>query len=87
MNNNIKFSDTSVSFVNKYYKDEWLEFVPYTQNKVRYREGNYTLTGEGTKVVYDGATNYMGEVLKDGTFVRISDSEYNDTFLRAAAEN
>lgn len=81
----------TMSFENKYYKKEWQEWVPGCGGKVRYREGTYTLQGDGTKVVYDGATNYMGRVRPDGSLVSndsqgAAPDEYELTFLRAAKE-
>ena len=81
------------AFVNEEYKKEWEEWVPGFEGEVRYCEGIYNLRGDGTKVVYDGATNYMGSVKPDGTFISNSSipgdepSEYELTFLRAAAKN
>lgn len=80
------------SFINNEYKEEWIKWVPGFEGKVRYCEGTYSLRGDGTKVVYDGATNYMGIVKPDGTFVSNDSmggepSEYELTFLRAAKEN
>lgn len=79
-----------VSFINKEYKKEWIEWVPGFEGKVRYCEGTYSIQGDGSKAVYDGATNYMGVVKFDGTMVPNSgsgDGEYEMTFLRAAKEN
>lgn len=81
----------TMSFENKYYKSDWQEWVPGFEGKVRYREGTYTLQGDGTKVVYDGATNYMGRVRPDGSFTSndsqgAAPDEYELTFLRAAKE-
>lgn len=81
-----------VSFINKEYKKEWMEWVPGFEGEIRYCEGTYSLSGDGSKVVYDGATNYMGIVKADGAFVSNSSigeepDEYEMTFLRAAKEN
>lgn len=88
MQSNVK---DSISFINDEYKKEWLEWVPGLEGKVRYCEGTYTLLGDGTKVVYDGATNYMGKVMPDGTFVfnqaGTEPGEYELTFLNAAKNN
>lgn len=79
-----------VSFINKEYKKEWIEWVPGFEGKVRYCEGTYSLREDGTKVVYDGSTMLMGVVKPDGTMVSDypeGEQEYSMTFLRAAKEN
>lgn len=79
-----------VSFINKEYNKEWMEWVPGFEGKVRYCEGTYSLLGDGTKVVYDGSTMLMGIVKPDGTMVSDypeGEQEYSMTFLRAAKEN
>ena len=80
------------TFKNNYYKKEWTEWVPGFEGKVRYCDGTYVLRGNGSKVVYDGATNYMGRVQPDGSFVSNDGygapvDEYERTFLLAAKEN
>lgn len=75
------------SFINKEYKPEWIEFVPGTQNKVRYCEGTFASDDGGIRFsVYDGATNLMGFI--DRVEKKIVDDngggEYNITFLNAA---
>lgn len=53
-------TSSMVSFINKEYKKEWKEWVPGFEGEVRYCKGTYSLSGDGSKVVYDGAINYMG---------------------------
>ena len=82
----------SFPFDNKYYHDGWMEFVPGTEDKVRYRDGTYSLAGDGSKVVYDGSAGLMGWVRPDGTMISnypgsdMDPDNYEMTFLRAAAE-
>ena len=78
----------TIPFINKEYKKEWIEWVPGFEGKVRYCEGTYTLLEDGTKIVYDGATNYVGVIEPDGTMVPDGEGEceYEMTFLRAAKE-
>ena len=78
------------SFVNTEYKKEWEEWVNGRVGGTRYCEGTYILDADGVKTVYDGATNYMGKVNPDGSFVSNSQEEpdeYELTFLRAAKNN
>lgn len=79
----------TIPFINKEYKEEWLEGVRGFEGKVRYCEGTYILLENGIKIVYDGATNYIGMVKPDGTLVPDSDeeNEYEMTFLRAARDS
>lgn len=77
------------AFENKEYKKEWMEWVPGFEGKVRYKDGTFSINADGSRTVYDGATNYMGTVNADGTFTPnagTGDGEYEMTFLRAAAE-
>ena len=78
-----------VAFVNDEYKDEWLEYVPnFGNGKVRYADATYIRLEDGSKQVYDGATNLMGHVLADGTLKPLEEGyEYQLSFLRCAAKN
>lgn len=82
-----------VSFINTEYKKEWVEWVPGFEGSLRYCEGTYTIEPDGTKMVYDGATSFMGRVNPDGSFSSNRDCDgdvptiYELTFLRAAKEN
>lgn len=73
-------------FENKYYKAEWKENVPNTNQ--RYADGTYAEEPDKF-AVYDGATNYIGYIDKrTGNFWVNGDpnSEYNCSFLKAAKE-
>lgn len=76
-------------FVNKYYKDEWTK---YTSSGDLYAVGYFSVAEDGTKTVMDGAYNFVGRVLPDGSFVSanldptVPPDEYAETFLRAAKE-
>lgn len=75
------------SFINKDYKPEWDEFVPNTDNKVRYCEGTYASDDGIDFAVFDGATNYMGridKVAKKITEINGKEDDYKDSFLHAA---
>lgn len=74
-------------FKNTEYKAEWQEFVPFSGE--RYDEGSATVKHTGVTDVYDGAKNYMGQILVDGTLVQNAPEgapadEYMMSFLRCA---
>ena len=80
---------TNINFINKEYKKEWIEFVPNTDNTVRYCEGTAAADDGVDFAVYDGATNYMGRVNKltgEISYNGKEGEEYNKTFLLAAKE-
>ena len=76
-------------FVNKYYKDEW---ATHTSTGELYAVGTFSVAEDGTKTVMDGAYNFMGRVLPDGTYLSANvdpatpPDEYAETFLRSAKE-
>ena len=63
------------SFVNEDYKKEWTEFVPFTNNKYRYKDGTCGSEVDFDKwCVYDGATNSLAWIDK-----KTHEVEYNGT--------
>lgn len=76
------------TFENKYYKKEWKEFSSIKGNP-RFADGTYFKEGD-KYAVYDGATNIMGYVNKNGNFELLdpkdAESEYKCSFLKAAKE-
>ena len=75
------------SFINKEYKPEWTEFVPGTNNKVRYCEGTFSSDDGNDFAVYDGATNYLGRInraAKKITEYNGAEDDYKRTFMNAA---
>ena len=53
------------SFINEEYKKDWIEFVPHTNNKVRYCEGTCSSEkGYDKWAVYDGAINFLAHISK-----------------------
>ena len=75
------------SFINEEYKKDWIEFVPHTNNKVRYCEG----TGGSEKgydkwAVYDGATNFLAHISKIDRSVEYNGEadEYKKSFVKYA---
>lgn len=86
----------NVGFHNDEWKDEWGIWVPGMEGKQKYADGNYSMDADGTIHVFDGATNFRGDILADGTFVPNNGrptgnaqidamvNEMNMTFLRAA---
>lgn len=78
---------TTGSFINKEYKPEWIEFVPFTNNKVRYCEGTFSSDDGNDFAVYDGATNYLGRIdraAKKITEYNGAEDDYKRTFMNAA---
>lgn len=85
----------NATFENKDYKKEWLEYVPLryengkpVPSKALYRMGTVHRSDRETKfAVYDGATNFRGYVLTDGSF-ELNGSEdangYKTGFLKWA---
>lgn len=81
----------NVGFHNDEWKDEWGIWVPGMEGKQKYADGNYSMDADGTIHVFDGATNFRGDILADGTMKpnngKSTDpvlNEMNMTFLRAA---
>lgn len=71
-------------FRNKYYNSKWQKFVG--NSKREYADGTYAEEG-GKYAVYDGATNFMGFVNKNGTFDSDGNlTEYKASFLKSAKE-
>ena len=90
MDREIAYLEKNVfAFTNDEYHDEWLEFVPNMGDGThRYADGTYIRLPDGSKQVYDGATNLMGHVLADGSLKPLVEGyEYQLTFLRCAAKN
>lgn len=83
------YTDT---FVNKYYKKEWEEFVPGWEdrdgNPVPYAVGTYITEDLVNYAIYDGGQNYMGSVNKATGEIKYNTSkdEYKDSFLLSAKE-
>lgn len=77
-------------FVNTEWKDEWGVWVPGMEGKLRYKDASYAMDADGTRHVFDGAGNFRGDVLADGT-MKPNDPgtdalvrEMNMTFLTVA---
>lgn len=69
-------------FKNTEYKKDWLVKVPGTD--VNYADGTFFKEGNAF-AVYDGATNWCGNVYVDGTYrSNGGPNEYNETFLKSA---
>ena len=69
----------NIAFENKGYKKEW--------KKGGYKYGTAFENDDGSFTVYDGAQNFLGKVLKDGSFeFNGSKDEYKETFLKSAKE-
>lgn len=83
-------------FENKEYKKEWKEFVPNgtdkdgkdIPSKQLYKLGTVHENEDGSGFsVYDGATNYIGVINNDGSFViNGAKDEYAMTFMKYAKE-
>lgn len=82
----------NVGFTNQYWKEEWGVWVPGMENKQKYADGNYTVENDGTIHIFDGATNFRGDILPNGNLCpndNGSDAlvrEMNMSFLKAVTE-
>lgn len=75
------------SFINEEYKKDWIEFVPHTNNKVRYCEGTCgSEKGYDKWAVYDGATNFLAHISKIDRSVEYNGEadEYKKSFVKYA---
>ena len=75
------------SFVNEEYKKEWTEFVPFTNNKYRYKDGTCgSEKGYDKWAVYDGATNFLAHISKIDRSVEYNGEadEYKKSFVKYA---
>lgn len=75
------------SFVNEEYKKEWIEFVPHTNNKIRYCEGTcVSEKGFDKWAVYDGATNFLAHISKIDRSVEYNGEadDYKKSFVKYA---
>ena len=75
------------SFINEEYKKDWIEFVPHTNNKVRYCEGTCSSEkGYDKWAVYDGAINFLAHISKIDRSVEYNGEadEYKKSFVKYA---
>lgn len=72
-----------MEFYNKGYKSGWTQ---HTDTGHPYAAGTANETENGW-AIYDGATNYMGKVTRDGEIIfNGGETEYKRSFLHAAKE-
>lgn len=80
------------AFTNEEYKPTWIEFVPGTNNKVKYCEGTAASDDNGaTWAVYDGATNYCGTFVVATKAIDLNGEDETDeyylSFVKAAMKH